>query len=611
LKQRLAGFTVILIMLLTNSAVVPLGIEAGESHIQHVDERIWTQKYWLEMARLGLVEVASDLPLKPAVYTSSRIDAPGVFIGNSPDVPVTTDAATTQSENTIFVNPLDNGAVLNSNNSTDYPFTQIYGTPGFCTADSGKSWSGDITGVDPISYCDPACAIGLNGRYYVNYVMDDWGQGCAFSTNQGSTWFHVQIAPGPWVLDKNHLWVDNSPTSPYEGNLYSAWLNYQGGANHLNIELVRSVNHGLSWSSPINISSAVAAGYYNHGPNLKTGPNGEVYAVWAIYDSSSSDENAIGFASSADGGVTFAPGVRIIENIRGVRATKTSKNMRVNSFPVMAADISSGPYRGYLYVVWPNIGIPGVNIGPDIDVYLIRSTDGGISWSDPIRVNQDPAGLGKEHFSTWITCDPETGVLAVIFYDDRNVSATGCETFVAVSRDAGATWTDFKVSDVSFTPAPIPGMSSDYFGDYIGISARGGRVYPVWTDNRAGRPLAYVSPFTIEQTPAAIADLSATLAGDAIRLSWSAVTADENGLPVTVDHYVIYRGDDPDFLPSGEDSIGVTTDTTFVDTAAAIGDPATDHYWVVKATSAPDIKSADSNRVGEIDIDLANMPPKE
>jgi hypothetical protein len=441
--------------------------------------------------------------------------------------------------------------------------------------------------------------------------MDDWGQGCAFSINRGSTWFHVQIAPGPWVLDKNHLWVDNSPTSPYEGYLYSAWLNFQDGANHLNIELVRSVNHGLSWSSPINISSAVAAGYYNHGPNLKTGPNGEVYAVWAVYDSASSDENAIGFASSTDGGETFAPGIRIIENIRGVRATKTSKNMRVNSFPVMAADISTGPHRGNLYVVWPNIGVPGVNVGPDIDVYLIRSTDGGSSWSDPIRVNQDPAGLGKEHFSTWITCDPATGVLAVIFYDDRNVASTNCETFVAVSRDAGTTWTDFKVSDVSFTPAPIPGMSSDYFGDYIGISAQSGRVYPVWTDNRAGRPLAYVSPFTIEQIPAAIADLSATLAGDAIRLSWSAVTTDVDGLPVTADHYIIYRGEASGFSPGPTDSIGSTTGTSFDDPAAAIGDPATDHYYLVRAVSALGMKSADSNVAGEFDRYLANMPPKK
>jgi hypothetical protein len=86
----------------------------------------------------------------------------------------------------------------------------------------------------------------------------------------------------------------------------------------------------------------------------------------------------------------------------------------------------------------------------------------------------------------------------VIFYDDRNVASTDCEVFCAVSRDGGATWTDFKVSDVSFTPSPIPGLSGDYFGDYIGISSRGGKVYPVWTDNRSGRALAYVSPFTLD-----------------------------------------------------------------------------------------------------------------
>jgi len=49
--------------------------------------------------------------------------------------------------------------------------------------------------------------------------------------------------------------------------------------------------------------------------------------------------------------------------------------MDVYSFPVMAVDISEGSYSGSIYIVWTNVGIPGINIGPDIDNYMIRSTD--------------------------------------------------------------------------------------------------------------------------------------------------------------------------------------------------------------------------------------------
>jgi hypothetical protein len=237
--------------------------------------------------------------------------------------------------------------------------------------------------------------------------------------------------------------------------------------------------------------------------NLQSGPNGEVYAAWAIYDTFPADESAIGFARSTDGGGTFNLPTRAITNVRGIRLTGTAKNFRVNSFPAMAVDISGGPNNGSIYVVWANVGTPGVNTGTEINIYLIKSTNGGSTWSSPVRVNsRGPLANGHQAFFPWITCDPETGALSVVFYDDRNVGGAALETFAAVSFDGANTWQDFAISDVSFTPAPIPGLAGAYFGDYLGISSRGQKVYPVWTDNRSGRALAYVSPFTAR--PAAL-----------------------------------------------------------------------------------------------------------
>ena len=119
------------------------------------------------------------------------------------------------------------------------------------------------------------------------------------------------------------------------------------------------------------------------------------------------------------------------------------------------------------------------------------------SWSAPVRVNQGPNVDGKEAYFPWISCDPETGVLSVVFYDDRNVTSTQCEVFTSYSTDAGNSWTDFQVSDVSFTPAAIPGLAGGYMGDYLGITSRGGKVFPCWTDNRGGLYMTYVSPFEL------------------------------------------------------------------------------------------------------------------
>ncbi len=465
-----------------------------------VDTRVDNMSYWKKLASQGLVPVAPNNPVEPATFTGSKIGVRSVMSEDSPDVPLTT-VNSTQSENSVFADPNDKNHVLNSNNSTQNPVGNLYGANDFFSTDGGAVWGGEVQGAGGANSGDPTTAIGHSGRMYVNYIHNNYGQGISYSDNGGQTWTAKMVAPNPGSMcDKNHMWIDNSIASPNEGNLYVAWTNF-GGSNDSEIGFTRSTNDGVAWSAPLSISNAVNAGSHNQGVNLQTGPGGEVYALWSIYDSWPSDETALGFAKSTNGGTSFAPATRIISNIRGIRTTMTHKNHRVNSFPSMAVDISNGPNSGTIYAVWANIGVPGVNTGTGIDVYMIKSTDQGATWSTPSRVNQDPFGLGKQHYFPWICCDPASGTLSVIFYDDRNVTQTKCEVFAANSRDGGATWEDFKISDVSFTPAPIPGLASSYMGDYLGITAQNRRVYPVWSDNRSGVVMAYTSPFETGPPP--------------------------------------------------------------------------------------------------------------
>ncbi len=465
--------------------------------------------YWNLMIRKGLAGANPFVPVAKTVFSTSIISGNNIITQDSPDVPVTEEANTTQSENSIFVDPANEETILNSNNSTNWEsgyVTGLYGADDLYSFDAGAFWGGAVTAAGQTNSGDPTTAIGLNGWWYVGDISNGLGQGMAYSTDQGSNWTYVEIATVPQtgydMLDKNHLWIDNSPTSAHSGNLYAAWTNMvTGSANENEIEISRSTDHGMAWSSPLSISTAVSAGSHNQGVNIHTGPNGEVYVIWAIYDSWPSDEKAIGFTRSIDGGAVFEPSSRIIDDLKGIRTSETNKNMRVNSFPSMAVDISAGEFSGNIYIVWANYGYPGVNTGSDIDVYLIRSSDGGTTWSSPIRVNQDTPGLGKEHFFPWITCDPETGTLAVIYYDDRNTGSSECEAWVSYSHDAGDSWEDVKVSDVAFTPSPIPGLAGGYFGDYLGITARNMKVYPVWTDNRSGRAMTYTSPFSLGPAP--------------------------------------------------------------------------------------------------------------
>ena len=467
--------------------------------------------YWKEMLRQGYVKPQKIFPWTAPKPVSSLIHSAALPAQDSPDVPVTTNTEVTQSENSVFIDPENEDNVLNSNNSSDWYQSYVhssFGADAYRSSDAGLSWGGSFEGAGKTNSGDPTTAISRNGRWYVGKISNTFGQTVAYSDNHGFTWHDVLVAPGPvnvyGLLDKNHMWIDNSENSPFQGNVYVAWTNFiSGSPDTSQVEVSASNDGGLHWFAPYAVSRAVNAGKLNHGVNITTGPAGQVYMAWGIYDTWPSDETAIGFTSSFNGGSIWQPSRRIISNIKGIRNGMTSKAMRVNSFPSMAVDLSKGPGRGTLYLVWANTGTPGINTGTDINVYLIKSADDGETWSGPVKVNQDTPGFGKEHYFPWITVDAVTGGICVIYYDDRNVSATEAETWVSYSYDGGNSFTDFRVSDVSFTPSPIPGLAFSYFGDYIGIQSLNMKVYPVWTDNRlpGGQTMTWTSPFILGPAP--------------------------------------------------------------------------------------------------------------
>ncbi len=542
-------------VLLSITVILALGYATNRainnSITEKVDTRIDNQGYWTRLAAKGIVPYNPEVRVKSATFTGSKIRAKTVSTLDSPDVPVT-EINCIQSENSVFINPLDETNLINSNNSATNPIDTTFGANSFYSNNSGTTWDGDIEGAGEENFGDPAATIGLNGRWYINYINGSSGMGVSYSDDNGESWIVKNASPNPSInCDKNHMWIDNNPDSPYEGNLYVAWTNFSDLALG-EIGFSYSTDDGETWNINTDISSEVNAGSHNQGVHISTGPDGEVYAVWAIYDSwpsGGSDESAIGMAKSLDGGVTWEPAKRIITDIRGIRASGTSKNMRVNSFPVSTVDNSNYADRGTIYVTWANKGVPGINNGYDVDVYLIKSIDMGETWSDPLKVNYSVPNEGKQHFMQWITCDPTTGILSMVYYDDRDVIYSSCEVYCANSVDGGENWEEFKVSDVSFTPAPIPGLADSYMGDYLGIHAKNGVVYPVWTDNRLGYAMSFCSPYETSPVNRPIDLMGEVLfdSGEA-KLSWTYEEA-----PGFLG-FIVYRDGD---------SIGSTIDTAF------------------------------------------------
>jgi len=188
---------------------------------------------------------------------------------------------------------------------------------------------------------------------------------------------------------------------------------------------------------------------------------------------------------------------------------------------------------------------------------------------------------------TWTATDPDPGDSTLLLVD------------LDYSDNAGGSWAAIDSNQAN---------DGAYFWDISGLSDGDNYLVRITVTDTSGLSDSDSSDsvFTIDNPgpPAAIADLTATLADSSIYLSWSAVTEDEGGYPIVVDHYTVYRQADPRFSPSPADSIGSTTETFYDDPTPALKDPSVNHYYVVKAVDSAGEKSAASNTMGEFDIEL-------
>jgi bacillolysin len=75
----------------------------------------------------------------------------------------------------------------------------------------------------------------------------------------------------------------------------------------------------------------------------------------------------------------------------------------------------------------------------------------------------------------------------------ENQNNFNTNTFVAASVNGFTSFQNRIVSDVTHVTAPIPQFQNGYAGDYIGITANGGRGFAAWMDDRNGTWQNYIS----------------------------------------------------------------------------------------------------------------------
>jgi hypothetical protein len=383
-----------------------------------------------------------------------------------------------QNETWIAVDP--NNPLNLVGGSNDYRFGDAQAGVA-CSFNGGGTWTSttldalDTTLGKYDAQGDPAIAALRNGVFYYAFIDFNRNDGrnrlaVARSNDGGLTWPQLGVIidhSGSGSLDfedKEQIAVDDTGGT-FDGNVYVAWTRYPA-AGPERVMASRSTNGGVGFTAPVQISDSVG-GY--QGTALAVDRAGKVYVAW-------NHSGRIEIDVSTNGGLSFGVD-RFVANVADISSIPGAF-FRVNSFPAIAIDRSGGPFDGNVYIVWAD----QVAGGFGEDIVLSRSTDGGLSWSVPVRVSKDISNA-KQFFPAIAVTG--SGQVLVSFFDNRlSVGTTRYDVFAARSTNGGASFGDNRRITDETSDSLFDGFGGGFIGDYSGLAAAGTLVFPYWTDTR-------------------------------------------------------------------------------------------------------------------------------
>lgn len=402
--------------------------------------------------------VQSQFTLGP--YTSVQVNV------NAQGENIIGDAA---NEPSISINPTDpNNVVIAWRQFATVQSSSVQGGWAYSN-NKGVNW--DFPGILPLTgslyRTDPVLDVDSDGTFYyqsLHHGSPGTARTDVFkSTDKGISWQNpVKAFDG----DKNWMTIDRTGGTS-DGHIYNIWR-VGSNPNHFN----RSIDQGASFETPTNIPQNPAFG------RIGVAPNGDVYAVGRT-ETSHQDSNE--------------PSKVLFDNFLFSKSTNakdptttpsfTTKTLDLGGFSILpffpiespnqfgglgdvqlAIDHSQTANRGNIYIA-TNLDPAGID---HQDIHFIRSTDGGDSWSAPVRVNDD---LSVENSWQWFpTMDvAPNSRIDLVWFDTRNSSdgVKFSELYYAYSWDAGQTWSENIPVSLAFSSyAGFPAGSSK-FGDYM------------------------------------------------------------------------------------------------------------------------------------------------
>src|SRR4051794_387637 len=154
----------------------------------------------------------------------------------------------------------------------------------------------------------------------------------------------------------------------------------------------------------------------------------------------------------------------------------------------------SAAHPGRIYLAWQD---HDDNPNGDDLILVSYSDDGGLTWSDPMKVNQTPSGTFTDQaFEPTIHVN-SAGVVAVSYYDFRNDVSGDMQLttdhWIVSSDDGGATWSESHLGG-PFDMHQVPYARGYFVGDYQGLDSQGAFFRTLFTLGSPGSTTSFPNP---------------------------------------------------------------------------------------------------------------------
>lgn len=323
--------------------------------------------------------------------------------------------------------------------------------------------------------------------------------------------------------DKTALGADRTGGS-CDGYVYFAWARFTGGRIS-NIYFSRSVDHGATWSHPMNLTPREGN---LQDPDISVTGNGHVYVTYDVGSLPNGQPDGVEIVKSTDCGKTFGSSQLVTTyepyNAQDVYVSGGSARdcgdlqnacqsgytfFRRTTSTRSTADQYDATHE-WIYIVY-DATKPGTEVptgttygslrsgtGSQSAVYFVRYDGATGQHTTPVLVDDQAAG-----HQAFPDISADGGLLHMIWWDSRNdpcyspmrpigncpdgSTVQSLDVWGANSADHGGTWGAFtRLNTVTSNPnyEQFDGRTVPFAGDYLWISSIGAFSFGAWTDWR-------------------------------------------------------------------------------------------------------------------------------